>query len=111
VIVLGVAVAFGVVAIRGRGRRSVYADAYLAALIAGAALLGAFVLHGQQKIVYPYGTFGNELVSPWTTTQRPGWADPAALAVLVLGVAGASSILAARGRNRPTRDAAAQAPA
>jgi len=100
VIVLGVAVAIGVVAGRRRGRRSVYADAYLAALIVAAALIGAFVLHGQQKIVYPYGTFGKTLVSVWWATQRPGWADPAALGVLVLGLAMASGVVAAHGRNR-----------
>jgi hypothetical protein len=66
-----------------------------AALILAATLVGANRLHGLHgPIACPHRTV---CLPPPPT--RPAWGDPAALAVLVIGVAGAAGVLVTRRRS------------
>lgn len=66
-----------------------------AALLLGAALAGAAILHGHRVLqLYPCSPsgkcgFGVHLV-------RPGWVDPLALGICLLGVAAAACVLRPR---------------
>jgi hypothetical protein len=77
-----------------------------AALVLGAALAGAAFLHGHRAFQYfcpphthPSGTHSGECFS--VHLVRPGWVDPLALGICLLGLAAAAGLL------RPSRLVAA----
>jgi hypothetical protein len=61
-----------------------------AVLILGAALAGASILHGLHANPCP-GSCPARIGPP--PELRPRWADPAALAVLMIGMAGAAGVV------------------
>src|SRR5215475_12573721 len=66
----------------------------LAVLIVGAALGGAFVLHGYRlRYLSTCPAIGAPSGSRCLRELRPGWVDPAALGVIVLGVAVAMGVV------------------
>jgi hypothetical protein len=68
----------------------------VAALALIAALAGAFVLYGhRERVVYdrPVYCFGVSATPRCTEHVLRGWVAPTALALLVLGVAGAVGVL------------------
>jgi hypothetical protein len=68
-----------------------------AVLILGAALAGAAILHGLAAAPTCPGICPHGWTAP--TNWRP-WADPSALAVLLIGVAGAAVVLLNAHRRR-----------
>jgi peptidoglycan/LPS O-acetylase OafA/YrhL len=76
-----------------------------AVLILAAAIAGAAVLHGhrvRQQVTPPcIGTVLNAKAAeiPCTQLNRPGWVDPATLALCLLGIVGAAGVLLAPARN------------
>jgi hypothetical protein len=65
-----------------------------AVLVLAAALAGAMIVHGVRvaRPACPAGVLCAVEIHPFIF-QRPGWADPAAVALLVLGAAGAVGFL------------------
>lgn len=61
-----------------------------ALFVLGAALAIAAVLHGYQVVGPSYSCLG---IRPCRELQRPGWVDPAAFGVCLLGFAGATGLL------------------
>jgi hypothetical protein len=71
----------------------------VAALVLGAALAGAVILHGH-RVLHVYGGCypGGNCLIPVTRLVRPDWVDPLALGICLLGLAGAAGILLATRR-------------
>ena len=67
-----------------------------AALVLGAALAGAALLHGHRAFQYfcPPSTHSGECFS--VHLVRPGWVDPLALGICLLGLAAAAAVLRPR---------------
>lgn len=68
-----------------------------AALVLAAALSGAAVLYGHRAVHPCPPVLG---FCPRGTTYRPSWVQPAALAVLLIGVAGAGVLVTRRRSDR-----------
>jgi hypothetical protein len=67
-----------------------------AVLIVAVALASAVALHGhqvRQPVTPCIGTV------PCTQLQRPGWVDPAALVICLLGIGAAAALLTTRHRD------------
>jgi hypothetical protein len=69
-----------------------------AALILAAALAGALILHGHRvAYVLPRCTAGFGFgIYPCVLQRRPGWVEPTALGIALLGLAGAAGVLLVR---------------
>jgi hypothetical protein len=65
-----------------------------AALLLGAALAGAGTLHGH-RVLHIYGCGGGSITHCLISArlERPGWVDPLALGICLLGLAVAAAIL------------------
>jgi hypothetical protein len=62
-------------------------------LVIGAALVGASVLHGQRAYMSTSCISGGEFPSFFPCIRERGWADPTALGICIVGLAGATALL------------------
>ena len=73
----------------------------VAALILGAALAAAFIVYGHRVVSHrPDCLLGHLLPAGFCLEHaRPAWAEPTALGIALVGIAGAAGVLVVRRRN------------